>query len=345
MSPSLPLQLVILVPLARLEREMRYRRVAACELVSQASLYAGSIGGALAGLGAEAPVLGVWTQHLALGIAVASACRGVPKPGFDRKRARLMLGYGFTYSVSHWVWYLRLLVTPLVVAPVLGTQAAAVVGVASRLVTALGFVRIVTWRIYLPLLARLRDEPAELARALGQGIRLQVLAVGAALAAFGVVGPAVVGLAFGPDWTDVLAIYPYVAVGFLFNAMFNLQASALYVLGRNWTVTLYHSIHVLLFAGAVWLLVPHFGLQGYGLAEIIGIAAYGVAHERTQRVLGTVPVGLALAWACGFAVTLFAPLWGAWAGVGLLAVLSLPATWRQLEVYRDNLLRLREGGV
>ena len=66
---ALPMNLLGLVPLIRLERALDYRRVALIELSGQMAIYAVALPLAYQGLGAWAPVGGMWaSQLLALGL-------------------------------------------------------------------------------------------------------------------------------------------------------------------------------------------------------------------------------------------------------------------------------------
>ena len=73
-----------------------------------------------------------------------------------------LLSYGLGYSAAGWVWQLRTLSNPLIVARVLGPEAAASVAVASRLVEALSFMRLVLWRVAMPALGRMQEDRARL---------------------------------------------------------------------------------------------------------------------------------------------------------------------------------------
>ncbi len=344
LAACLPLQLMALVPAARLERELRYRPLAICELAGQACLYLVAVPCAWAGLGVAAPVAGQWAQQLVTATALFAVCRLRPRLVFDRDRVRRMLTYGLAYSSSIWVWQLRLLVNPLVVAPALGAEAAAVVNVATRLVESAGFLRNVTWRIFIPLLARLQQDRSAMAAAVSHGLRLQVLGIGILLVGFAVVAPTVVPRLFGHDWRTILDVYPFLATGFLFNCLFNLEASALYVLARNWQVTWFHLAHVALFAGTAILLTPRFGLPGYGCGELAALAAYALVHRWCRQALGTIHLGLGLAWASGFATALFASPGRPWPWLGLGLVVVLPETWQQLAAYWSRMKELPHAG-
>jgi PST family polysaccharide transporter len=82
----------------------------------------------------------------------------------------------------------------------------------------------------------------------------------------------------GSRWLVGLKIYPFIAAGVLVNSVYNLQASALYVAGRQWLVLRAYVLHVCLLAGGTLLLVPLRGIAGYGWAEIFACGGYVVLH-------------------------------------------------------------------
>lgn len=338
---GLPVQLLAVVPTATIERTMNYRRVAWIELSGQAALYIVAVALAAAGWGLAAPLAGWWAQQVLVVVLLYRISGYRPRPIWRPALVRAIVGYGIGFASSVWVWQLRLLVNPLVVAKTLGPEAAATVAIAIRLVEALSFMRNVIWRVSIAAMGRIQTDRGRIAAAVADGMRIQVLAVGLAMVSFSLIAAWLIPLAFGRDWSAVATIFPFVAAGYLVNAVFSLHSSALYVLGRNWDVTLFHLVHVALFAGAAILLVPRIGLLGYGWAELAALAGYVVIHVLANRALGALEVGLCLAWALGLALPLFAPILGLWVWLGPALVLALPDTWKTARRYVKAIQELR----
>jgi len=249
-----------------------------------------------------------------------------------------MLGYGLGYSSSIWVWNLRALVNPLVVGRYAGADAVGYVALTIRIVEQLSFVKEVSWRLSIAALARVQDDRTRLVRAVTEGMSLQAMAVGPLLLAFGSIAPWIVPLMFGSRWLPVLEVYPFIALSYLSNAMFNLQASALYVLRRNWQVTVFSLVHIVLFAGSALLLVSHLGLRGYGWAEVVALPSYLVLHTWFVAYTGSPKYARAGAWFMAFAVPLFAWQLGTWAWTITMVPLIFPATRRELQQVAAMLL-------
>jgi O-antigen/teichoic acid export membrane protein len=228
------------------------------------------------------------------------------------KQARPMLSYGISLTASLRTWQLRTLVNPLIVGRFVGAEGVAYVALAIRIAESLGSFRLAAGRIAIAALARLQDRREEFRRALDQALYLQVITLGPLLCAFAFLSPFVVRHIIGARWMPAMRIYPFVAAGVLVNSVYNLQASALFVVGKQWLVMRSYLAHVVLLAGGTIVLLPRLGLIGYGWAELIACSAYCVIHS---GLAGTVPISYRRLrpWIAGFVAALFlAPASYAW---------------------------------
>nr|MBA3914046.1 oligosaccharide flippase family protein [Terriglobales bacterium] len=224
--------------------------------------------------GVWAPVAGQLAWQAFVLVAALRAARMRLRFRIDVSETRAMLRYGVAMTTSMRVWQLRTLVNPVIVGRFAGTEAVAFVGLAIRIADSLGALRTVGSRLAIAGLARLQSRPSEFRRALVQEVRLQVLIVGPLLCGFTLLGQWVLHHVIGIRWAPSLVLFPFVAVGVLINSIYNLQASALFVVGRHWVVMKSFSTHVLLLAAFSAMLVPRLGIAGYGWAEIIACAGY-----------------------------------------------------------------------
>jgi O-antigen/teichoic acid export membrane protein len=330
---TLPLLTLRQVPLAKLERELNYKRIALIELSGQACFYIVSLPLAFRERNVWAAVAGWWCQQGLLFALFFIITRYRPSLHFDLQLTKRILGYGLGYSTSIWVWQLRNLVNPLIVGQFAGSAAVGFVALAIRIVEVLSFARSAAWRVSIAALARLQGERGKLLRAIREGMRLQILAVGPPLVIFSWIGGVVVSRIFGWEWGPVMVVYPFVALSYLANSLFNLHSSALYVMEENWDVTFFHVGHVGLFVGSAVLLVPHFGIVGYGLGEIAALAAYFIIDHFVRGRIGSIDYRLAGIWAASLGLALFEGMLGKFALCGLAAVTLWPATWRQMSAY------------
>jgi O-antigen/teichoic acid export membrane protein len=292
------------VPMASLERALDFRRIAAVELASQS---AGLIVAALLAwsrAGVWAPVMGQITWQVFTLLAVATAAPRLSDLQFDLNEARKMLSYGMSLTVSLRTWQLRTLVNPLLVGRFAGAEAVAFVALAIRVAEALGAFRLAAGRIAIAALARLQNSREEFRKALEQALYLQVITLGPLLCAFALCGPFIVRHLIGARWSPSLAIYPFVAAGVLVNSIYNLQASALFVIGKPRVVMEAYTAHVILLALSTMVLLPRLGIIGYGWAELIACASYVAIHAGLAHSV-TISYRRLLPWAGSFAACLF----------------------------------------
>jgi O-antigen/teichoic acid export membrane protein len=282
--------------IVKLDRALNFKRVAWMELVSQVGFYFVAVPLALRGTGAWAPVGGYLTQQVCM--LVLSYWGTGYRPGWHWENSLIsrMLNYGLSYSGSLWVWLLRDLVNPLIVGRLAGAEAVAFVAISIRIAALLSFAKNVTWRVAIAALAKLDGDRERLRRSITEGIRLQTIAVGLPLATFAIVAPFVLPLLFGSRWAPALLVFPFIALSYLANSIFSLHSSALYLLQKNWDVTWFHCLHIVLFAGSVALLVPHFGFVGYGFGELVALASYLLLHYFLARQVGSPAYSASVFW-------------------------------------------------
>ena len=209
------------------------------------------------------------------------------------------------------MWQLRGLVNPLIVSRFAGAEAVGYVAVSIRLVEVLAFAKLASWRIAMAALARISGDAVRLRNSVSEGMRLQAMAVGFPLALFALVAPVVIPLGLGHKWAPALVVFPFIAVSYLTNAMFNLHCSVLYLRQENFQVTIFHIVHIMLFAGSAALLVPRIGYIGYGWAELVGLLSYPVLHIYFARQVGGPSYSIAALWfvttSCVLAVSCLKP--------------------------------------
>ena len=284
---GIPLNLLTVPAVVKLDRALNFKQVAINELVSQAGYYLVAVPLAFRGMGAWAPVAGFLTQQASLLTLSYWTAKFRPGLHWEGKLIRQMLGYGLSYSSSIWVYQLRNLVNPIVVGRFAGAEAVGYVAVGVRIAALLSFAKSATWRLAMPAFARLNRDAARLCNGISEGMRFQAVAVGLPLASFALLAPFLIPLGFGHDWISAVVVFPFIAISYLSNAMFNLHSSVLYMLGKNMQVTWFHVVHIVLFAGSAAFLVPRLGFVGYGWAEVVALLSYPVIHLFLAKAVGT----------------------------------------------------------
>ncbi len=258
---SIPITSMTGIAMAKLERELNFRSVARIELCGQiAGLVISAILAGL-GFGVWAPVTGQFAWQGYVFIATSAATRMVPGMAFDLKETKKMLSFGIGFTSSMRVWQLRSLVNPLLVGRLAGADGVAFVALAVRIAEALGTLRLAAGRMAIAALARLQDKREQFRIAVERASLLQVMTQGPLLFAFSLAGPLIVRHVIGVRWMPILLLYPFVAAGVLVNSVYNLQASALFVIGKQWTVMRSYTLHVALLGAGTLLLLPRLGIS------------------------------------------------------------------------------------
>jgi O-antigen/teichoic acid export membrane protein len=326
---GIPLNLLTVPAVVKLDRELNFKQVAINELVSQAGYYIVAVPLAFRGAGAWAPAAGFLTQQASLLTLNYWTAKFRPGLHWEVGLIRQMLGYGLSYSSSIWVYQMRNLVNPLVVGRFAGAEAVGYVAVSIRIAQAISFARGATWRLAMPAFAKLNRDAVRLRNGITEGMRFQAVAVGFPLASFALLAPFLIPLGFGHHWTSAEKVFPFIALGYLSNAMFNLHSSVLYMLAKNWQVTWFHIVHISLFAGSAVVLVPRMGFVGYGWAEVVALLSYPVIHFFLARALGSPSYGAPAIW---YATCVLAILLGAMGAPALyfgFAALCAPLLFRK----------------
>ena len=266
----------------------------------------------------------------------------MPRPLFDRALTVDILRFGLGYSFVSWTWQMRGLVNPLVIGPVLGPTALGIVGMANTVVELTAFIKNIVYRITLAVLGHAREDAVRLRAAMTSGLQVQTLAVGTVLLGFGWFGGLIVPLAFGPDWMPILPLYPFIALGYLANAQFNVHAAVLIALGRQREVVAFHLAHVALFIGAAALAVPRFGVTGYGYGELAALPAYLLLHLFVARRVGSPDYAVGLMWLAGAGLGLFWREIGLWTIAAPFVALAMPASVRLIASHVDQIFLQKE---
>jgi PST family polysaccharide transporter len=343
MSLLIPLTLINTPGIVRLDRTLRFDRVGLIEVVGQAAGYSVAIPLALDHMGCWAPILGALTgQFLALVLVYASTPMRL-RLHWNLSIARAMLGYGLSYSGAIWIWQTRLLVNPVLVGRYAGAQGVGFVALAIRLVEVLSFIKLATWRVAMAALAKLDGNRERLRRSITEGMCLQALMVGLPLTLFAGLAPFILPHIFGQRWTPAFRLFPFLALSYLMNSIFNLHTSVLALLQRNLHIVYFHTVHVILFAGSAALLVSKFGYLGYGWAEIVALASYYLLHYYLQLSVGSPDYGRAMLWflVCSIGIIMSSTQGSSRIAVLLLLPLPLllPRERASLEGYLRLLLR------
>jgi O-antigen/teichoic acid export membrane protein len=304
---SIPINITWIPARARLERDMRFKRMAMCELGADALQYLAAITLALLGWGLWAPVYGFLVRQAFLLGSSYLLARYRPRWHWERHRVREMLHFGAGMTATSVTRRLNDLVLPVLLGATLGAAAVGIAALTVRLCDTIAFVNRATHRLSLVVLGKLQQEPARLRAAADKAMVLQVMAVGGLFGGFSVVGAPLVPVLLGEEWRPVITLFPVVALSYLLVAIIGVQTANLLVFGRHRAMMLGNLAALALHALGGLILVPALGLLGYGLARLLSSVGYWVRYREIRR-LGGISLRRAWPWLACVVPLLFVPV-------------------------------------
>jgi O-antigen/teichoic acid export membrane protein len=270
---------------AAIERRFDYRAMGLIELGGDIVLYATAIPLALQHHGAWSLVFGffAWQSWLLVASILASGLR--PRWDWSWTEVRAFCRHGLGFSSSDWLRRAGSLVNPLVVGTFFGATGVGYVAFALRLVDTVGFAKRSAYRLGLVAMSRVNhDDSTRLRYSIEEGSLLQFLALAVPFACFGVVARWVVPVAFGNSWMHALPVYSLLALAAALGSGGFVQSTFLYSRGRNVTVAVSVALRDVALAASAVPLVRTLGLDGFGVATLVGLVALVYLHVVIRRV-------------------------------------------------------------
>jgi O-antigen/teichoic acid export membrane protein len=310
----------VTTPVARLERHLRFERLAVLE-VGQALVFNGvAVAGALAGLGANAMAAAL-VARAATGVLVVRRLEPWPRRRrLDWQRVRSRLRFGAAYQATTAVALVREAIVPIYIGATIGSAAVGGVFFAQLLATHALAVVYMLQRVLLPLFARFHDDRRRLAHA----VEVSTFAVAAVTVpvqttVFALQEP-IVRIVFGEQWLDSLPVFRWLWLAAVLEPQMVVASPLLNALGlASTTLRLVVVMTLVGWAAGVPLLLL-LGPIGYGVAAALQLAVRWRIVRAADEASGTVSsLVVAPVWLAGGVSAAVA--WAAssqWPAAGLL---------------------------
>ncbi len=201
LAPMLVVNAVAAVPGALLLRELEMRAIAVREIASGIAGAVVGVGCALAGAGVWSLVAQTLTQSVVAATLIWLLHPWRPRRRFSRGSAATMARFGLPLLGTTLVQQARDRVDQFLLGAVAGTTVLGYWAIATRILSVVAQATIsVLDQVALPIFARRRDEPGQLARAFGTATSYATVALAPAVAAVAALSPVLIPVLFGPQW-------------------------------------------------------------------------------------------------------------------------------------------------
>lgn len=223
------------VALSLLRRELRYRRLAAIDLVQSAVGLVLVSGLAVSGHGVMALVAGLVVGRFVRVVLGLWFARGLFTPKLHCSRADLapFVDFGVFQVGERFVAFASRNLDKLLIGSLLGTEALGIYHLAYQLMARpYRLISAVSSRVTVPLIARVQDDPARLTRSYLTGIRIMTLVASPVFVGAALLADPLVALVYGPGWSEVGAIFPILAPLGVFYVVGNLDGALVVATGK-----------------------------------------------------------------------------------------------------------------
>jgi O-antigen/teichoic acid export membrane protein len=274
------------VPMAVLRRRLDFKRMSQLDLVQNLVRVATMLALALAGLNAEALVLGC-LAGMAVTVALALVLAPVPLPRWQPEAMRDLLPYGGPAALSCVAWTGFRNGDYAIIGATLGTASAGFYWRGYQLaVEYQRKISVVMTQMAFPVLARAQTAPDMLALR-RRMVQLLTIVVFPLLVMLVLLAPLVVPWLFGPAWRPAVLPTQILAIGGAAVLVTDAVGSALQAAGRARALLGYGVAHFCVYAGAVLAVASH-GLAAIAIAASVVhaaflVVAYGVLMHREER--------------------------------------------------------------
>jgi O-antigen/teichoic acid export membrane protein len=308
----LPLHVLALPAIVRLERRLQFRPVVIIELLSQILGHSIGISLAFYGWGIWGPLTGLGVRSLFRGIAPWVVIGLKPTVSWNNRNIWRMIKFGYGYVIATSLGQSRSLVLLSVVGRVVGQEAVGYMGLAVRAVGLIAPFRAAAARVVLPALAPIANVPAVLRRAVDSVVETElILSVPVTVCAVALYAPCI-NLLLSPSWQPTASLFPWIAAGSLLVSAHATSLSALHIRGLFAESIISTCIGLLALAVALAVMGTSGGVEGCAAATVIVWPTFWLQEWFASRRLGTRWSANGVAWAFGGAGACLAWSLGPW---------------------------------
>ncbi|MEO0988312.1 MAG: oligosaccharide flippase family protein, partial [Cyanobacteria bacterium J06639_14] len=287
MVPALWFYMIANIPLAMLERDLRFVEVGIIETLSQVANYGLSIPLVLIYKSYWGPIAGFVLQFFLLAVLAYYRYPITWQWRWQGTFIKEALRHSCTFSSANGILLLRGLTVPLLVSRLAGIEAVGVVSIAIHFTDSLALLRLAIRRMSINMIAKISQNLVAMRAILGQGITFQIILVGPLLSLFACCAAWLIPLILGDKWLLSVQVFPLIAIAALIGAAFDLHASTLHAVGKNNAIIQFNLLYIAILWLVSWLTLSTLGVWGYGIAEIATLPTYFFMHYLLSKQCGS----------------------------------------------------------
>jgi O-antigen/teichoic acid export membrane protein len=272
MALSLPV-LAFKVPTAiTAERKLFYRPLVRADIAQVAVYNVAAVGLVAAGLGVWGLAIGMLVSALAgTIILLAIGPTGFLLPAFSLRTVRPFLSFGLAFQAVNVVNTLRDQGLNVLTAAVGGLSVLGIWSLANRVLQGIMLVLESVWRVSFPAISRLIETGERPEPSIERALALTTAFTGFAAVALGGTAPALVPIAFGARWEDVVPVLPWAAAGILIAGPISTSAVGLFYARNRPRVPLGAVLaHTATWFAVTTPLLPALGAEALGIGWFAG---------------------------------------------------------------------------
>lgn len=264
------------VPAAKLERTLRYTRLAIVETLEYFSFQVVAVILAFLGEGVWSFIFGALVSRVVGLVVLYALAPFVPRLRFDLKVARPLMQFGIPLQLADMVGFIQSSLSPSFIAFKLGTAAVGFSNFARKVGSYPSYPLNVVNRMMFPLLSRLQDNEEDFSRTLNEMIRIyNIVLFGTTSILLGVV-PETVRIVFGDKWMSSTRLIYSVLLGTLLLGYLSPISAAIQAKGRGKTFLLTNGLNALVSWAIAVPSVFLFGFNGLIALNISEIVTFPI---------------------------------------------------------------------
>jgi O-antigen/teichoic acid export membrane protein len=288
MAVAMPLWSIQSPGSVRLVRGLHMRQLTVIEAVGLLANYAWAISTVLAGLGVWGFASGVIARGLAVNAAMALTPEGrVFRPTLELAREfREVLAFGIRFQANWILIVLREQVLNVVTALIAGVTTLGLWSLGGRLMQLPGVLTESVGRVTYPAMSHLLGQGREVRPAIERTARLSATAGAIFFSGFAASTPGLVPALFGPEWSDVVPIFPWTCLALLIAGTVVPAADGyLFAANRPQVVVKGTIVFGLATIATSAALLPVVGIAAIGIGGVVGATLQAVILAPAVRRL------------------------------------------------------------